>query len=73
MIAHYFGTDEILRQCVTFGDYVFYEGWTYIALANNIKKRKLYICNLTTKTCITDCMIKVFFGCDGLLVKAELW
>ncbi|HDZ8971396.1 TPA: cell division protein FtsZ, partial [Escherichia coli] len=25
----------------------------------------------TTKTCITDCMIKVFIGRDGLPVKAE--
>ncbi|EKH3873401.1 cell division protein FtsZ, partial [Escherichia coli] len=24
-----------------------------------------------TKTCITDCMIKVFIGRDGLPVKAE--
>ena len=54
MIAHHFGTDEIPRQCVTPGDYVLHEGRTYIASANNIKKRKLYIRNLTTKTCITD-------------------
>ncbi|EKT7291860.1 cell division protein FtsZ, partial [Escherichia coli] len=26
-----------------------------------------------TKTCITDCMIKVFLGRDGLPVKAESW
>ncbi|HDQ7021815.1 TPA: cell division protein FtsZ, partial [Escherichia coli] len=26
-----------------------------------------------TKTCISDCMIKVFLGCDGLPVKAESW
>ena len=51
MIAHHFGTDEIPRQCVTPGDYVLHEGRTYIASANNIKKRKLYIRNLTTKTC----------------------
>ncbi|HBV0312161.1 TPA: killing protein KilR, partial [Escherichia coli] len=52
MIAHHFGTDEIPRQCVTPGDYVLHNGRTYIASANNIKKRKLYIRNLTTKTCI---------------------
>ncbi|EET1546524.1 killing protein KilR, partial [Escherichia coli] len=50
-----------------------HEGRTYIASANNIKKRKLYIRNLTTKTCITDRMIKVFLGRDGLPVKAESW
>ena len=64
MIAHHFGTDEIPRQCVTPGDYVLHEGRTYIASANNIKKRKLYI---------TDCMIKVFLGRNGLPVKAESW
>ncbi|HDY4248568.1 TPA: killing protein KilR [Escherichia coli] len=73
MIAHHFGTDEIPRQCVTPGDYVLREGRTYIASANNIKKRKLYIRNLTTKTFITDRMIKVFLGRDGLPVKAESW
>ncbi|HAG7655674.1 TPA: killing protein KilR [Escherichia coli] len=73
MIAHHFGTDEKPRQCVTPGDYVLHEGRTYIASANNIKKRKLYIRNLTTKTCITDRMIKVFLGRDGLPVKAESW
>lgn len=73
MIAHHFGTDEIPRQCVTPGDDVLHEGRTYIASANNIKKRKLYIRNLTTKTCITDRMIKVFLGRDGLPVKAESW
>ncbi|EPT6082709.1 TPA: cell division protein FtsZ, partial [Escherichia coli] len=26
-----------------------------------------------TKTCISDCMIKVFLGRDGLPVKAESW
>ncbi|EFN7726663.1 cell division protein FtsZ, partial [Escherichia coli] len=41
--------------------------------ANNIKKRKLYIRSLTTKTCITGCMVKVFLGRDGLPVKAESW
>ncbi|EOZ1962989.1 cell division protein FtsZ, partial [Escherichia coli] len=55
------------------GDYVLHEGRTYIASANNIKKRKLYIRNLTTKTCISDCMIRVFLGRDGLPVKAESW
>ncbi|EEZ3839048.1 cell division protein FtsZ, partial [Escherichia coli] len=25
------------------------------------------------KTCISDCMIKVFLGRDGLPVKAESW
>ncbi|HDO7321061.1 TPA: killing protein KilR, partial [Escherichia coli] len=54
-------------------DYVLHEGRTYIASANNIKKRKLYIRNLTTKTFITDRMIKVFLGRDGLPVKAESW
>ncbi|EHT0098489.1 cell division protein FtsZ, partial [Escherichia coli] len=54
-------------------DYVLHEGRTYIASANNIKKRKLYIRNLTTKTCISDCMVKVFLGSDGLPVKAESW
>lgn len=73
MIVYYFGIDEILRQCVIFGDYVFYEGWIYIVLVNNIKKRKLYIRNLIIKIFIIDCMIKVFFGCDGLFVKVELW
>ncbi|WP_339150274.1 cell division protein FtsZ [Escherichia coli] len=53
MIAHHFRTDEIPRQCVTPGDYVLHEGRTYIASANNIEKRKLYIRNFTTKTCIT--------------------
>ncbi|EPU7674211.1 cell division protein FtsZ, partial [Escherichia coli] len=43
MIAHHFGTDEIPRQYVTPGDYVIYEGRTYIASANNIEKQKLYI------------------------------
>lgn len=47
MIAHHFGTDEIPRQCVTPGDYVLHEGRTYIASANNIKKRKLYILSTT--------------------------
>ena len=73
MIAHHFGTDEIPRQCVTPGDYVIYEGRTYVASANNIEKRKLYIRDFTTKTCITDRMIKVFLGRDGLPVKAEAW
>ncbi|HHY7313340.1 TPA: cell division protein FtsZ [Escherichia coli] len=73
MIAHHFRTDEIPRQCVTPGDYVLHEERTYIASANNIEKRKLYIRNFTTKTCITDCMIKVFLGRDGLPVKAESW
>ncbi|EHZ4789352.1 cell division protein FtsZ, partial [Escherichia coli] len=27
----------------------------------------------TTKTCISDCMIRVFLGRDGLPVKAESW
>ena len=39
MIAHHFGTDEIPRQCVTPGDYVIYEGRTYVASANNIEKQ----------------------------------
>ncbi|EMX2375394.1 cell division protein FtsZ, partial [Shigella flexneri] len=52
---------------------ILHEGRTYIASANNIKKRKLYIRSLTTKTCISDCMIKVFLGRDGLPVKAESW
>ena len=73
MIAHHFGTDEIPRQCVTPGDYVLHEGRTYIASANNIKKRKLYIRSLTTKTCISDCMIRVFLCRDGLPGKAESW
>ncbi|EMG9442885.1 cell division protein FtsZ [Escherichia coli] len=73
MITHYFGTDEIPRQCVTPGDYVIHEGHTYIASANNIKKQKLYIRNLTTKTYITDHMIKILLGQDGLPVKAESW
>lgn len=38
MIVYYFGIDEILCQCVISGDYVFYEGWIYIVLVNNIKK-----------------------------------
>ncbi|EGO9669972.1 cell division protein FtsZ [Escherichia coli] len=73
MIAHHFGTDEIPRQCVTPGDYVIFEGRTYVASANNIEKQKLYIRDFTTKTCITDRMIKVFLGRDGLPVKAEAW
>lgn len=56
-----------------FGDYVFYEGRIYIVSVNNIKKRKLYIRNLIIKIFIIDRMIKVFFGRDGLFVKAELW
>lgn len=58
MIAHHFGTDEIPRQCITPGDYVIHDGRTYIASANNIKKRRLYIRDLTTQRCITDCMVK---------------
>ncbi|HFV9044006.1 TPA: cell division protein FtsZ, partial [Escherichia coli] len=52
---------------------VIYEGRTYVASANNIEKQKLYIRDFTTKTCITDRMIKVFLGRDGLPVKAEAW
>lgn len=37
MIAHHFGTDEIPRQCVTPGDYVMYQGRTYVASVNEIK------------------------------------
>lgn len=73
MIAHHFGTDEIPRQCVTPGDYVLHEGRTYIASVNDIKKHRLYIRSLTTKTCITAHMVKVFLGRDGLPVKAEAW
>ncbi|WP_405050012.1 cell division protein FtsZ [Salmonella enterica subsp. enterica serovar Enteritidis] len=73
MIAHHFGTDEIPRQCITPGDYVIHDGRTYIASANNIKKRRLYIRDLTTQRCISDCMVKVFLGRDGLPVKAESW
>ncbi|HHT0302096.1 cell division protein FtsZ [Raoultella planticola] len=73
MIAHHFGTDEIPRQCITPGDYVIHEGRTYIASVNKIEKHKLYIRDLTTITCITDCMVKVWLGRDGLPVKAESW
>lgn len=68
-------TSELMKYhvSVTPGDYVLHEGRTYIASANNIKKRKLYIRNLTTKTCITGRMIKIFLGRDGLPVKAESW
>lgn len=73
MIAHHFGTDEIPRQCITPGDYVIHGGRTYIASANNIKKRRLYIRDLTTQRCITDCMVKVWLNRNGLPAKAESW
>ncbi|EDG5391701.1 cell division protein FtsZ [Salmonella enterica subsp. enterica serovar Bovismorbificans] len=73
MIAHHFGTDEIPRQCITPGDYVIHDGRTYIASANNIKKRRLYIRDLTTQRCITDYMVKVWLNRNGLPAKAESW
>ncbi|HFG5676623.1 TPA: cell division protein FtsZ [Salmonella enterica subsp. enterica serovar Enteritidis] len=73
MIAHHFGTDEIPRQCITPGDYVIHDGRTYIASANNIKKRRLYIRDLTTQRCITDCMVKVWLNRNDLPAKAESW
>ncbi|ECX0918707.1 cell division protein FtsZ [Salmonella enterica subsp. enterica serovar Enteritidis] len=73
MIAHHFGTDEIPRQCITPGDYVIHDGRTYIASANNIKKRRLYIRDLTTQRCIIDCMVKVWLNRNGLPAKAESW
>ncbi|ELN85393.1 FtsZ inhibitor protein, partial [Salmonella enterica subsp. enterica serovar Enteritidis str. 13183-1] len=48
-------------------------GRTYIASANNIKKRRLYIRDLTTQRCITDCMVKVWLNRNGLPAKAESW
>lgn len=73
MIAHHFGTEEIPRQCVTPGDYVLHNGRTYIASANDIRKHRLYISSLGEKTCIKDCMIKVFLGRDGLPVNSGAW
>lgn len=73
MIAHHFGTDEIPRQCVTPGDYVLHDGRTYIASTNNIRKHRLYIRDLSTQKCITDCMVKVWLNSDGLPAKAESW
>lgn len=58
MIAHHFGTDEIPRQCVTPGDYVLHNGRTYIASANNIKKRKLYIRNFIHKHALLTAWLK---------------
>ncbi|EFB5187787.1 cell division protein FtsZ [Escherichia albertii] len=73
MIAHHFGTDEIPRQCVTPGDYVIHKGQTYIASANDICRHRLYIRSVGEQKCISDYMIKIFLGRDGLPVKAESW
>lgn len=70
MIAHHFGTDGLPRQCVTLAIMFFMKAGHILPQQTIILKSENYIFNnLTTKTFITDRMIKVFLGRDGFTCK----
>lgn len=69
----YLKTDKYIRQCVTPGDHIIYEGSKYIASANKIEKHKLYAHNLLTQRCIKNGMIDVCVDKNNLPVNAGKW
>lgn len=63
MINQHYGTQEVIRQCVTPGMLVKHEGKTWRASANT--GGKLYLFNLTESKRISDLMVEVLLNRRG--------